>query len=137
MSIWVILAIVATLGELYFFFMQRSALEVCRVRDLPHGARFFLMPGYYRVAWGFIIVKWVALIALLINGQWWMAILIFVVSFIVSSAAPVPHAAFFEIFYRELDEGTTAVDDELRGLLRAALESVDREYHVTRRFTNH
>ena len=137
MSIWVILAIVATLGELYFFFMQRSALEVCRARDLPQGARFVILPSYYRAAWGFIIGKWVALVALLINGQWWVAVLIFVASFIVSSAAPVPHAAFFEIFYRELDESTTAADDELRGLLRAALESVDREYRVTGRFTGH
>jgi hypothetical protein len=134
MSIWAILAILATLGELYFFFMQRSALEVCRARDLPHSARFFIMPSYYRIAWGFIIGKWVALVALLINGQWWVAVLIFVASYIVSSVAPVPHGAFFEIFYRELDENTTAAEDGLRALLRAALESVDRDYRVTRRF---
>jgi hypothetical protein len=134
MTTWIILAIIGLLGELYIFFMQRSALEVCRAKDLPPDARFAMLPSYYR--WGRVtsLMKWAAVVVLAIGGWWVPAGGVIVGGWVASAALPVPHGAFFTIFYRELDEPSNRAGPDVREAMRLALESVDREHGVTDRF---
>lgn len=134
MNAWVVLGIIGLVGNLYFFFMQRSALEVCRAKDVPPDARFALLPGYYR--WGRVpsLLMWAAVVVLAVRGGWISAGAIVVSGWIASSVLPVPHAAFFDIFYREIENPSNQVAPDVREAMRLALESVDREYGVTGRF---
>lgn len=134
MNAWVVLGIIGLVGDLYFFFMQRSALEVCRTKDVPPDARFALLPHYYR--WGRVpsLVMWTAAVVLAVSGAWISAGAIIVSDWIASAVLPVPHAAFFDIFYREIEKPSNQVAPDVREAMRLALESVDREYRVTGRF---
>lgn len=136
MSIWLIIALLGVAGEQYFFFMQRSALELCRARNIPPEARFALLPGYYRGGRLPSIGKWIGAGVIGFGGDWPVAGAIIFVSFLLSTFLPVPHTAFFGIFYRELDEPTNQATEEIRQLMREALESVDREFGVTERGSN-
>ena len=82
------------------------------------------------------IGKWIGAGVIAFGGDWLVAGAIIVASWLLSSFLPVPHTAFFEIFYRELDEPTNQATDEIRELMREALESVDREFGVTERGSN-
>lgn len=134
MDAWVVIGIIGLVGDLYFFFMQRSALEVCRAQDVPSDARFALLPGYYR--WGRVpsLIMWAAVVVLAIRGAWISACAIIVSDWIASAVLPVPHGAFFEIFYREIENPSNQWPPEIRKAMRLALESIDREYKVTGRF---
>jgi len=59
---------------------------------------------------------------------------IIVSDWIASSVFPVPHVAFFEIFYREIENPSNQAPSEIRKAMHLALESIDREYRVTGRF---
>lgn len=133
MSGWLIVALFGVAGEQYFFFMQRSALEVCRARDLPANARFALLPDYY--SWGRIpsIAKWIGAVGLAFSGSWGVAAIVLIGALLISSVFPVPHSAFFEVFYRELDDPSNDAPEEVRELMRSALKAVDREHGVTGR----
>jgi hypothetical protein len=133
-TIWLFLGVIGLLGELYFFLMQRSALEVCRALDLPPELRFAFLPGYYRAGRVPTLLKWVAVVILVIRGSFFLGAGIILAAWVLSLVLPVPHAAFFEIFYRELDDTTKNLPDESRHALRTALEAVDRKYGVTDRF---
>lgn len=126
--------ITAGLGELYFFLLQRSALQVCRASDLPTRMRFQMVPGYYRAGWLFIIGKWSAAGVLVFQGHWLVALIGIFAFFAFSMLIPVPHSAFFEIFYRELEEEKKGLDPLNRLALKQALEAVDEKFKVTGRF---
>ena len=130
----IIIFVIAAFGELYFFLMQRSALQICRATGLPEQSRFLLLPPYYKASWLFIAAKWGAVIALVVQGHWLLALIFILASYLVGMVIPVPHQAFFEIFYRDLQEDRPHVPAEARAALNEAIESVDRKHQITDRF---
>ncbi len=133
--LWALAILIAAgIGETYFFLLQRSALQVCRAGDLPTRMRFQMLPRYYRAGWLFIIAKWLAAGILVFQGHWLVALIGILVFFLFSMLIPVPHEAFFELFYRELEEKRKNVDPLNQMVLKRALEAVDEKFKITHRF---
>lgn len=107
--------------ELYFFLMQRSALELCRVNSLPDQARFAMLPPWYRLAWIPKIGKWTAIVLVFSRTgmDWGIAALLF--PFMLSAWFPiVPHRHFAPVFTKHLARSNMSPDaatarDALRG----------------------
>lgn len=59
MALLIGVAVLLLAGELYFFLMQRSALEVCRFSAIPASAVDLLLPPSYGAAWIFAWGKWI------------------------------------------------------------------------------
>ncbi|MCO4099163.1 MAG: hypothetical protein HEQ38_07110 [Gemmatimonas sp.] len=101
--LWSYLASVAV--ELYFFLMQRSALEICRASQLPDQARLMMLPSWYRLVWLPRILKWVAIAMVFARTglDWGIAAL--VLPFMLAAWFPVvPHRHFAPLFAKTLSE---------------------------------
>jgi len=131
---WIVIGGFLELAELYFFLMQRSALEVVRASELPLDTRFALLPGTYKAASLFSYGKWVPLAMLVWHGSWGYALGLWLAGFILASAVPVPHRHFFPMFYSVLEGNAVAEEPDLQSALLAAVEGIDRRNEITERF---
>jgi len=104
--------VVAAVGELYFFLMQRSALEICRASRLDDEDRFYLLPASYRFMWWAIAAKWLGAILLAWYGSIPKAIAALAIGLVASTIVPVPHAHFIPKFEARLKAFEGAVQDE-------------------------
>jgi hypothetical protein len=60
--------------EMYFFMMQRVALEIMRSLCLPSKLRFILVPKWYKLAWLAIASKWISVVFIFIKVGWWQSL---------------------------------------------------------------
>lgn len=93
---------VAAAIELYFFMMQRSALEISRAAgiNLRDGKR--MLPLWYVTVWPVQIAKWGSLIAIALEIHWGMALVLLALTFILTAIVPIPHHHFIPLFRRKV-----------------------------------
>jgi hypothetical protein len=73
----------AALLEVYFFLMQRSALEIGRVNDIDARTTRYMLPLWYALVWPAKLVKWVAAFLLWRSGQLLVALAILVLAWLL------------------------------------------------------
>ena len=89
---WMFVGAFLLLGEHYFFLMQRSALEVCRVSEIPTDVHLVLLPGTYKGARLFSYGKFLPLAMLAWEGAWAYALGLCGGSFLGPPSCPFPTA---------------------------------------------
>jgi len=99
--IWLVF-VLASSAELYFFLMQRSALEVCRANGLPDKLRLLMMPPSYALTWLVVPAKWLCAALLAWHVSILAAALAVGASFLATTFVPVPHRFFLPAFEARL-----------------------------------
>jgi len=93
-----------SLVELYFFLLQRSALEISRRRRLDPVVGRYMLPLWYAAVWPVTIAKWVTLWFVFRSVGLWAVIACVVAGLVLTSIAPVPHGHFRPMFQRRVDD---------------------------------
>src|SRR3990172_9432680 len=116
--VWMVFGF-AALAELYFFLMQRSALELCRAVGYPEKSRFTMVPASYRFSWWAVMMKWLGVVLIGWYGSILMAVIAVAASFVLTLVVPVPHSHFLPAFEARLVSLGGDDDPALNPLLEA------------------
>lgn len=115
---------VVAAAELYFFLMQRSALEVGREHGIDQQASRHMLPSWYALVWPTKLAKWVLLYLVYRATGFPEAVLLWAVPFGLSAIVPVPHAHFYSMFRSKLSNDiATAQEGPAAELMLALLRS--------------
>lgn len=95
------LLMVAALVELYFFYLQRTALDWVRYEQLPSEARDLLLPDWYKLVSVAKIAKWVVAAAAGHVGGWGLAIAILVGFWLPKVFLPISYLNYLPILRRQ------------------------------------
>ena len=100
----------AALLEVYFFLMQRSALEIGRASDVDAHTTRYMLPLWYALVWPAKLVKWIAAFLLWRSGDLFVALAILIVAWLLMMILPVPHRHFVPMFQHKVtgDMGTAS-----------------------------
>ena len=93
---------VAAAIELYFFMMQRSALEISRAAGIDRRDGRKMLPLWYMTVWPVQIAKWGSLIAIALEIHWGTALVLLALTFILTTIVPIPHQHFIPLFRRKV-----------------------------------
>jgi len=120
---------VAAVAELYFFMMQRSALEIGRQSGFSLPESRLMLPSWYPLLWLAKACKLSALLGIAMTSGWVLAILLWATLFVFQLVVPTPHRQFARLFRRkisgELEDSITvsAADSSARAETYARLYS--------------
>ena len=92
----------AALVELYFFMMQRSALEICRASGTDSRQGRLMLPLWYSLLWPARIAKWASIIQIGLWHGWVPAVGLLLATFVFSIIVPIPHQQFIPVFRKKL-----------------------------------
>ena len=93
---------VAALVEIYFFMMQRSALEISRASGTDSEQGRLMLPLWYSLLWPARFAKWASAIQIGLWHGWVPAVGLLLTTFIFSIVVPIPHRQFIPVFRRKL-----------------------------------
>lgn len=122
---------VAALGELYFFMMQRSSLEISRASGVDPRDGRLMLPTWYSLLWPARAMKWGAALAMIVTGHWVVALVLLVVAFFAAVVVPIPHRHFIDLFRRKVvgelkQGGDEVIFQMLSEVLNRATAALDR-----------
>lgn len=100
-ALYITFAFIA-LVELYFFLIQRSALEIARLGSLDARTSRYLLPLWFALHWPIQVVKWSTLLLILLAAGWIPAAVCLGVPFLISQVIPIPHLHFIPMFRRTI-----------------------------------
>lgn len=106
--------------RVYFFLMQRAAIEIGRSRNLDASVSRVLLPLWYIAVWPVHIVWWGSLFLLLHLRGWASALIVWLLFAFATTFWPIPFAHFLSIFKRSLTDSSNR-DSEHRHALQLAL----------------
>lgn len=99
-------AFIATAAiEMYFFMMQRSALEISRDKGIDPREGRRMLPLWYRLVWPVKAAKWAVAIYIGVSISWLLAVALLAATFIFSIFVPIPHQQFIPMFRNKLVKG--------------------------------
>ena len=91
-----------SLMEIYFFLMQRSALELSRAHGISPKIGREMLPSWYLLTWPIKVLRWI-LLYLIWRDAGWMALLgAWAAVMLATSLLPIPHGHFRPIFRKRL-----------------------------------
>ena len=90
--------------EVYFFLMQRSALELSRAHNIDPAVGRELLPLWYLSVWPIKIGRWVLLYLIWRQAGLVAAVSAWVLVLIATTFLPVPHAHFRPMFRRRVSQ---------------------------------
>ena len=99
--IYVAFAVAASV-EIYFFMMQRSALEISRASGTDSKQGRLMLPRWYLLLWPARFAKWVAVIQIGLWHGWVPAAGLLLATFVFSIVVPIPHQQFIPVFRKKL-----------------------------------
>ena len=97
--------------ELYFFMMQRSALEISRAAGFSAQDSRRMLPPWYLIVWPAILTKWWAAISIGMAQHWAAAVILLAAVFVFQIVIPIPHRQYIGVFRRTL---TRALGDAVQ-----------------------
>lgn len=126
-TLYVTFAFIAAV-ELYFFMIQRSALEIARVGSLDARTSRYMLPLWFVLHWPIQVVKWLAVFLIFRAAGLMPAALCLVIPFLISQVIPIPHRHFIPTFRRRVSRDLTMGENlEIAASLQVTLESAVRQ----------
>jgi hypothetical protein len=101
LALFVVFTVSAAI-ELFFFMMQRSALEISRASRIGDREGRLMLPNWYLMVWPAKLIKWTAAIYVGIKISWLIAALLLATAFLFHVFVPIPHGPFISVFRRKL-----------------------------------
>jgi hypothetical protein len=92
----------AAIAELYFFLMDRAALQIVRAARVNEADRSVLLPRSYPLVWCVVAAKWLGAALIALYGSILVAIACLAVPFLASIFVPVPYSHFVPMFEAKL-----------------------------------
>lgn len=89
-------------AELYFFLMQRAALELSRTYDVPPPVGRQMLPLWYGLVWPIKVARWVSLYFVWSTGGWVALAVAWAIPFGISMVIPVPFKHFVRMFHHKV-----------------------------------
>ena len=99
--IYIAFAVAASV-ELYFFMMQRSALEISRASGIESRQSRLMLPLWYFLLWPARVAKWAAIVQIGIWHGLVAAVGLLSATFVFNIVVPIPHRQFIPVFRRKL-----------------------------------
>ncbi len=96
--------VLASFAELYFFWLQRSALEMSRRHNIDVAVGRHMLPNWYLLVYVVRIAKYGALLGLYNEEGFATALSLLAGSMILTTFAPIPHAHCKRIFEKEVEK---------------------------------
>ena len=88
--------------EMFFFMMQRSALEISREKGIDPREGRRMLPLWYALVWPVKATKWAVAIFIGVKISWVVAVTLLAATFVFSIFVPTPHQQFIPVFRRKL-----------------------------------
>jgi hypothetical protein len=112
--------------EMYFFLMQRSALEIGREQGIDARTTRHMLPLWYSTVYPVKIGKWVLLYLVYRSASWPPALVLWAIPLIIATVAPIPHRHFLPMFRRKVTSDISAASEGPAAKLMLALLSTSR-----------
>lgn len=111
-----ILLLCACCAQIYFFMMQRTALEFSRAhKDICENYRNIL-PKWYSISIFAVAIKWILAIIVLIQSGWVWCVFPVAACYVISVISPIPYDYFVGLLTVDLANSTTNAGQEKKPL---------------------
>jgi hypothetical protein len=106
--------------ELYFFVVQRSALEISRFAEIdPVIGKDLMLPSWFLLAWAVKIARYILLFFVFKAHGWIIPIALLIMGLILGAFIPIPHKHCFSIFRKRLSITTRGIHGVVPILMQA------------------
>jgi len=105
--------------DLYFFWVQRTSVLICRAGGLPTSAGSFLNPRFIRLAFPLSLIKWGWVVYWAWSGSTSDALIAFVASWLSAIFLPIPARLTLPPIFKQIERVRT-VDSKLANTLADA-----------------
>jgi hypothetical protein len=105
-------------GQLYFFLMQRAALELGRRGNVSPEVGRLMLPEWYVLATIPRVASWIVYALAFWQLGWQTALALWGISFLASTLCPIPKRHFIPVFFKKVSRDIAfEANDEATGLM--------------------
>lgn len=136
----IIIYIILALIKVWMFMYQRTALNICRSENIPLNLKGTMLPYWHVVVYYPItILKGILLVSIWIYSNWYIAVIIFIVDYVVTSILiPIPHSFFLDKMEKRFKDpetrltkkGFTEENEEVKKLFLSAIKSLRERFDI-------
>ena len=110
--------------EFYLFGMQRASLIISRSNNIDwQSIGKQLLPSWHPFTWIVRVAKYGLLITIFIFINWKPAIILLVVSFLLSSFLPIPYKLLYKRIFRKRARKMQSIDQEVGQAFKSILNN--------------